>query len=151
MDFVFASIVMTSPSLICAMGPPTCASGVIWPIMKPCRATIRLQTIIYNTHNVRRGNSHGFRRRTGRRSTTRHLFPVQHPSPHSLGLLEISRRQQIQPQLSYFPIRLPTHLGHSGTTLWTFVSDYNYVPFANFLFLQCVQHIFFTIKHLSGS
>ena len=38
MRFVSASIVIWSPSLTRAMGPPSWASGVTWPTMKPWRA-----------------------------------------------------------------------------------------------------------------
>ena len=31
-----ASMVIRSPSRTSAIGPPSCASGVMWPMMKPC-------------------------------------------------------------------------------------------------------------------
>ena len=34
--FSSASIVIVSPSFTSAIGPPSCASGVTWPTMKPC-------------------------------------------------------------------------------------------------------------------
>ncbi len=46
---VSASIVMMSPSCTKAMGPPSCASGVTWPMMKPWEPPEKRPSVIRAT------------------------------------------------------------------------------------------------------